>query len=254
MLGDALRVFDLKVGTTPAARVVKPDGSTVSFVVLTPEQSRHFWRLPFGGRARAILSQATVFADGADLRLQASDVHALSLSVFPAVSGAKLAGSADGIFTHFAAPSPHPLPTPVVSVTRLQAAGPEAMRLKGTEESAWADAAVYTLNIPPTTANRHVLLNVHYIGDAARLYISDKLLDDNFFNGDPFPVALWRIPPSEWPDIRLKVLPFSPGLVNRLPEQARATVNEAQTVSTLDKISITCDEQTEWRLNAVSAR
>ena len=239
-----------KPGTVPMTSVALPGGGTVSFVVLTPEQGKHFWHLPFAGRDRAILSPATVIADGTGLRLQADDVRDLSLLLFPAVTSAKvgtakLAGSPDGIFTHFAAPAtPRPAPI-IISVSRQREAGPKATSLAGTNEGTWDDAAVYTLGIPPTVATRHVTLNINYIGDAARLYVGDKLLDDNFYNGDPFPLALWRIPSSEWASIQLKVLPYSDGLLGRLPDSAREKVNAAKAASALDKITVTPNEQHE---------
>ena len=258
-LDGAARVYDVKPGTAPVIRVVKPDGRTVSFVVLTPEQGRHLWRLPFGGQDRAILSDATVLADGRDLHLQADDVRNLSLSLFPAVTVARsgaveLAGSRDGIFTHYAAPPSRP-PAPImVSVHQQRAAGTQAAGLKGTNESTWNDAATFALAIPPSAAHRHVILNINYIGDAARLYLDDKLLDDNFYNGDPFPIALWRTPPGDWANLRLKVLPYSDGLLGRLPEQVKATVSQAKGASTLDKITVTATEQQDWRLSPMPPR
>jgi hypothetical protein len=101
------------------------------------------------------------------------------------------------------------------------------------------------LNIPAAAANRRVILNIHYIGDAARLYVGGKLCDDNFFNGDPFAIALWRIPPDQWPAIRLKILPWSDALAARLPEQARAIAAAAKAASTLNRVTITAADQLE---------
>ncbi|MDQ2730310.1 MAG: beta-galactosidase [Armatimonadota bacterium] len=254
----ALRVYNLKCGTAPAVTVTKA-GRTVLFVVLTPEQGRHFWRLPFAGRDCAILSEATVLPDEPALRLQAEDARNLSLSVFPRVAsitsdGRKLAGRRDGIFTHFAPPTRAPVMPIPFSIRPVRPAGPRATKLMGTDESAWEDAAVYRLNIPPIAANRRLLLNIHYTGDAARLIIDDKLVDDDFYNGDPFSMALWRIPPTEWPTIQLKLLPFSDGLMGRLPAPAQAKVNEAKAAAAVDTVSITSAEQLEWRITPASAR
>ena len=67
------------------------------------------------------------------------------------------------------------------------------------DDAAWNDAAVYQLNIPAAASGRRLILNIHYTGDAARLYVGDKLFDDNFYNGDPFSIPLWRIPVAQWP-------------------------------------------------------
>jgi beta-galactosidase len=254
-----MRVYRLRAGSAPVASIVKPNGDSVSFVVLTPEQGRRFWRLPFAGRDRAILTAATVLADGTNLRLQAQNNRDLSISLFPPVPPVKagvvkLSGVTDGVFTHFA-PSSQRSFTPIsVRVNLRHAAGPRAMNLNGTDESSWDDAAVYTLDIPSAAAGRRVILNINNIDDAARLYIGDKLFDDNFYNGAAFQIALWRIPVSDWPKIRLKILPYSDGLMERLPKQAQANVNAAKAASTLSSITITVSEQQDWTLSPAALR
>ena len=253
-LGDAVRVFSVRPTTAAAVTVTKADNTTVSFVVLTPDQGRHLWRVAWDGRDRAVLSDATVMADGADLRLQANASSDLTLSVFPAITtvkcgAAKLIGSADGVFTRFAVPAERPHVPITVVAHQERAAGPKATNLTGTEESSWDDAAVYALDIPPAAANRHLLLNVNYVGDAARLVIGGKLFDDDYYNGDAFPIPLWRIPAGEWTKIRLKVLPYSEGLFGRLPEQAQARVRAAKGASRLDEITVTTVEQSERLLS-----
>ena len=249
-LTDAVRVFNVRPTTAAAVTVTKADKTTVSFVVLTPDQGRHLWRTTWDGRDRAVLSHATVIADGADIRLQANASSDLTLSVFPAITtmkcgAARLTGSPDGVFTRFAVPAERPHSPITVVARQKRAAGPKATNLTGTEESSWGDAAVYTLAIPPEAANRHLLLNVNYVGDTARLFIGEKLFDDNYYNGDAFPIPLWRIPAGEWANIRLKVLPYSEGLFGRLPEQAQAKVRAAKAASRLDEITVTTVEQFE---------
>jgi beta-galactosidase len=225
-------------------------GKTVTFVVLTAEQGKELYHASFAGRDRVILSKATVFADGADLRLQSDSVASLALSIFPGadsptVSGSTVSGAIDGIFTRYTLSDPSD-PAPVEITTSLdRPSGPAATTLKGTDEKNWNDAAVYKLDIPSSVESRKLLLDIHYIGDAARLYIGDKLYDDNFYNGDPFSIALWRIPATDWPKIRLKVLPYSDGLFGRLPQQARDIVNQAKKDSTLDQITIVAKDQLE---------
>ena len=83
-------------------------------------------------------------------------------------------------------------------------------------------AAEWTLHVPPTAANRHVVLQIHYVADAARIYSGDRFVDDNYFNGNSFDLALWRIPTEERGSLRLKVLPMADKLLKRLPESVRA--------------------------------
>jgi hypothetical protein len=250
----SLRVYKLKTGTTAAVTVAKPTGGGVAFVVLTPEQGRRLWRASFDGRDHVILSDSTVIGDGNGIRLQSDNVNALAMSIFPPVANVnfgagKPSGIVDGMFTRFTSGNLGQ-PAPVkVTVTQEQAAGSSATDLKGVDEGTWSDAAVYKLNIPITAENRHLILNIHYIGDAARLYVGNKLYDDNFFNGDPFALGLWRIPASQWPGIRLKVLPYSDGLAGRLPEEARKQVDAAKAASAMDQITLTAADQFDLRVS-----
>jgi hypothetical protein len=177
------------------------------------------------------------------------------MSVFPSLPGVRV-GSSDlkatkeWLFSHFAPPALDQ-PAPVnVTLSQEKPAGPNATTLTGTNESTWNDAAVYKLDIPASAAGRRITLDVHYIGDAARLYVGDKLIDDDFFNGDPFAIALWRIPATDWADIRLKVLPYSEGLAARLPERARKEVGDAKAASTLDQVTVTASDQLEIPITA----
>ena len=110
--------------------------------------------------------------------------------------------------------------------------------MKGTGEKCWNDAAIYKLAIPSSAQGRKLIVDIHYIGDADRLYIGDKLYDDNFYNGDPLSIALWRIPEIDRPNLQLRVLPYSDGLRGRLPQQAQDVVDQAKKNSTLGQVTI----------------
>ena len=205
----------------------KPAGGSVSFVVLSPEESRRVWRAPFAGRERLILSKATVLADGGALRLLSDNAKDLAVSVFPALTSGTtlLKGAKDGVFSRIATREP-PQPAPVeIGFTLEQPAGPGVTGLSGTNESTWEQAAVYKLAIPSLPPSRRVILHIHYRGDAVRLYVGDKLYDDNYFNGGEFDIALWRIPQDQWAGIRLKILPWSDALERKLPAPVSAAVH-----------------------------
>jgi hypothetical protein len=238
-----------------STRIVKSKGRAVGFVVLTREQSRHLWRAKFAGRDRLILSNATVLTDGTNLRLQSDNVNDLAMSMYPPVpsvksDGSSLVGRKDWIFTRYSLDTIRQPDAVKIGLTQERNSGPNATSLTGTNEATWKDAAIYKLDIPAAAANRHLLLNIHYIGDAARLYVGDKLYDDNFFNGDPFPIALWRIPAYKWPAIRLKVLPYSDALAARLPVQTKKAVAAAKAASLLDQMTLTTAEQLELPISS----
>jgi len=252
--GGGIRVHKIKAGTKPVSCVTSPAGKDVTFVVLTPEQGRQLWRAPFAGRDRVVLSRATVLADGAALRLQADDVQALVMSIFPPIASVTagkelIQGQPDGLFSRFAQESLRP-PAPIHAFVILEhPAGTNAAVLKGTDEATWKEAAVYKLNLPALDEKRRLLLNFHYIGDAARLYVGDKLFIDHFYNGDPLSAGLWRIPADQWPMIRVKVLPYCNALRNRLPEEAKHKVDQAKAANSLNEVTVTVSEQTEVRIS-----
>ena len=241
-------------GTGSALTTTSVAGATVRFVVLTPEQGRQFYRTQFAGRERAILSNAVVLADGPSLRLQADSTTGVELAMFPPVNavnvdGAKVTAATDGVFARLSCRASGGAPVAAITATLETPAGANAASLTGTDEATWKDAAVYKLGLPENVPDGHrVLLDVHYIGDAARIYVGDYFFDDHFYNGDPIALPLWRIPRADWPKIRLKVLPYSDLLMSRLPENARRDAAAAKLAGTLDQIKVTASDQIEIKI------
>jgi len=234
-------------GTGAALTAKNPSGKTVTFVVLAAEQGKDFYHVSFAGSDHAILSKAAILADRGEVRLQSDTAANLALSIFPPVNLGKISGIPDGIFTHFISSGSNDLPIEITA-SLDRAARPAATTLNGTDEKTWDDTAVYKFNIPSSAQGRKFLLDIHYIGDAARLYIGDKLYDDNFYNGDPISIALWRIAATDWPNLRLKILPYSEGLLEHLPQQARDMVNQAKNDSSLDQITVVAKDQLELKI------
>ena len=92
-------------GLNDAASVTHPGGRKVHFVVLSPAETRQFYRVRFAGQDRALLTAATVLEDG-ELRLQAASTRNLAFAFFPAPptvkqGAATLEGTAAGVFTRF---------------------------------------------------------------------------------------------------------------------------------------------------------
>ena len=244
-------------GTGVAAAVKNAAGKTVRFVVLTPAQAQDFSLVGFAGRERAVLSKGVVLADGASLRVQSdAATEPLSAAFFPPLGaagagGARLTPTADGIFSRFVVLAPEKTASATLAATLETPAKPKASTLNGTSEEAWNDAAVYQLALPSETPSRRQRLDLHYIGDAARLYVDGRFYDDNFYNGDPMALALWRIPTSDRAKVRLKVLPFSEALLARLPESARQKAAEARASGSIDQVTGTSMELREIKLDAL---
>jgi hypothetical protein len=95
-------------------------------------------------------------------------------------------------------------------------------------------AAVYTIPLdstllpPPSTLHTppSTLLQIDYRGDCARLYADGKLVADNFYNGRPFLMGLWRLPES-CTSLELRILPLQKDMPVYFPREADTTPGES---------------------------
>jgi hypothetical protein len=243
----SVRVRHIMPGTSEAFHFTQPDGSSVHFVVLSPEQARQLWRAPFAGRDRLILSPATVLSDKGGLRLLANHPADLTAAVFPPPTAA-VSGKFDGVFEQLGT-SPLPYASPVqITVERESPAAPADPKANPLDDNAWKNAASWKLHIPPAAANRHLLLGINYIGNAARLYDGDTLLDDNLYKGTPFDVGLWRISASHYANLRLRILPYTNNLAAIVPPEVRDRLAKSQ--GHMNAVSLTVTEQFESQIGA----
>ena len=79
-------------------------------------------------------------------------------------------------------------------------------------------AAVYEITHLPES-REGILLNIEYRGDVARLYADGKLVGDNFYNGRPFLMGLWRLP-KECKKLELRILPLQKDMPVYFPREA----------------------------------
>ena len=84
-------------------------------------------------------------------------------------------------------------------------------------------AAVYTITLPQ---QRNALLQIDYRGDCARLYADGKLVADNFYNGRPFLMGLWRLP-ADCDKLELRILPLQKDMPVYFPREADITPGES---------------------------
>jgi hypothetical protein len=86
-------------------------------------------------------------------------------------------------------------------------------------------AAVYRISLPADATARQSLMQIRYRGDVARLYANGKLIDDNFYNGRPFLMGLWRLP-AEVTELELRILPLQKDMPVYFPREADKTPGE----------------------------
>ena len=98
-------------------------------------------------------------------------------------------------------------------------------------DAVWtADAAEWRVRLTPErmpSGVSNVFLRLRYVGDEARLAGPDgALLDDNFWNGQPWLVGLrrFRNPEGALPDLQLQMLPIRADAPVYLQEEARTAL------------------------------
>ena len=84
-------------------------------------------------------------------------------------------------------------------------------------------AAVYTIDL---TKGRSGLLSINYQGDCARLYADGRLIADNFYNGRPFLMGLWRLP-ADCAHLELRILPIQKDMPIYFPREADTSLGES---------------------------
>ena len=111
-------------------------------------------------------------------------------------------------------------------LTKVREAGaPRQIKMgamKVAEQPSDADfdaAAVYTIDLPEPRYRAGRLLQIDYRGDVARLYADGKLVADNFYNGRPFLMGLWRLP-ADCRRLELRILPLQKDMPVYFPREA----------------------------------
>jgi beta-galactosidase len=249
--GPHLHVAGIEPGTGAAIRLRTAGGKALAIVLLDEEMSLACWKGTLAGRERLFLTRAGLVLDGARLRLSASDPSDLTVAMLPApgavsLGGVPVAGVGDGLFTRFQPPAPRPARATVAAEV-VRPAGPPRRIPMGSEgvaeaptDADFAQAAVWRLRLSadPGTAP-DLLLRVHYVGDAARLYLGERLLADNFFNGTPFECGVQRCGPDVYrEDLLLKVLPLSRGAPIYLPASAWSELGAADSSAAVRAVEL----------------
>ncbi|MBR1788095.1 MAG: beta-galactosidase [Bacteroidaceae bacterium] len=98
------------------------------------------------------------------------------------------------------------------------------------------EAAVYRIALPTDTLLRRGLMSIRYRGDVARLYVRTRadvrqglpglLVADNFYNGRPMLMGLWRLP-ADAAELELRILPLTADMPVYFPREADTTPGEA---------------------------
>src|SRR6185312_4599318 len=213
--GAPARRAGLEPGTGALFEVAARDGRKAQVLLLTALQAAQAWKADLWGQERLFLSEDGLRFAGGRLRLQSCRWN-MSFAVWPAPALA-LHGAPDGIFTRFNA---FARSAPVeVHWRRTDPAGEAAPVRVDAKGAAYApgDAAfeaaagAWHVDIPAEAlkSGRELYLAIDYVGDMARAYVGDRLVDDDFFSGRTWEIGLRRFAPEVGAQgLTLKILPL----------------------------------------------
>lgn len=236
------RVQNIIPATSVAFTRRASNGWEVNFVVLTAEQGRQLWKLPMAGRDRVVLTPNAILPDSdSRIRIESVGTQSPMLAVFPPIAsvafdGRQVVAAQDGVFQRLSVPAVA-RPTAVLTSTALKPAEvSDNKSLNAMDEESWKSAAVWRLEMPTDACDRKLLVRIHYVGDVARVYAGGRLIADNFYNGEPFDLACWRIPNSECDDVELHIMPLRRDCTDALPEDVRPNLPKTEVPVQLIKI------------------
>lgn len=165
-------------------RSTPPNTLTAEVVLLNESDSLKLWKLPVFSADR---DQAVALLCEHDLWVDAHGklcmLHETSLEEQPVV--------------HLRRPPSSP---------RLPRMGSQGVA-EAPDHSAWETAAEYFIQLPPHQDRNRYLLRVDYRGDILRFYSDDKLILDDFYNGDSADLLLSLIP-AHVNGVTIRILPL----------------------------------------------
>jgi hypothetical protein len=184
-------------------------GKAARLLLLSEEQSLQAYKARLWGQERLVLSPAGLVFDGDTLRLSSRKRDEMWFSIYPApdraltVDGKAIQGVADGIFTRYTLT----LAEKAVPVTarRVKAAGPARQVPLGPfgvaqapQDADFTAAEEWEVRLPADAlaGAGEAYLCVDYVGDAARAYIGDRLVADDFYYGRVWEIGLRRFAPQ----------------------------------------------------------
>ncbi len=235
------------VGGGRPVRVRLTNGTGVRLMVLDPEEMLQAQVMEIAGRRRLLLTRAQTFLQGAGVTLRGRDPH-FDLRVFPAPAGSvtgdlPLGADRLGVFRRFKAQAaPRRIPVtvrplrPAGAAAPIGTGGPAKAAVEPAPERFGASAA-WTLSVPPEAVKdvADAWLKIDYRGDVGRLFSGVELLDDDFYAGGGWEVALKRFADRLNAPLTLTVLPLRADAPIYLEEGARPnTFHDGQVAEVLD--------------------
>jgi hypothetical protein len=196
--------------------ITAPDGKKIRLVVLTQQEAEDAWKIRLGSSPAAdhlLITSQDFFADpdSGRISLRSRGSSEFAFTIAPPLSSTphsdlplKQTGSNSSAM-HFVAKAPerqldlhYALVQPAGEAPPVALGPTPAWRPHGVAQSPGEDDPPYearwSITLPPDALKglNELYLQVNYRGDMARLNAGDKLLTDNFYNGQPWSIGLRR--------------------------------------------------------------
>lgn len=211
--GDTYTFSNLVQGFEPTLCFTDINGHKHQIIVTTEEQSLSVWKGEVHNKSQVVISKDPLVFEADSVRYLPSMQYVAQVKVVPV----KEAGS------------PRVIPMGINKVAEQP------------YDKDFDQAAVWRIELPTNSADwSKLLLRIHYVGDVARLYIGDKLVDDNFYNGKAFDFALKSyVNELKGAALTLRILPMPQNAPIYLQKEAKENLqNTPLALKSLDWIEI----------------
>ncbi len=244
-----------------AIQLQDKNGRKINIIVLDEATSLSLWKGEFAGKDRIFITNAELTYENNKLCLTEKTPTNLSpfisfypslfVSIYPSpeklnYNGKVLYASKSGLFGYYKIE--HPLiELPQISLQKVKEAGPlrtinmgKAKVAEMPHDPDFDQAAVWNISFTTDVdATRDIYLKIPYIGDVARVYLEDKLLTDNFYNGKVFEVGLKNMNPDVYKKgITVKILPLEKDAPIYLPQQAKPDFGDKASFISLPSVDV----------------
>ena len=227
-----LYVSGMQPGAESSIHLVSTEGRVIRLVVLTAREAEDAWKVRIGGGDHLIITEQEFFADPDAqperfwLRSRGAPQFAFSLAPppeLPLKANLPLTHQpASGLAASFTAEAPAWSGQLDCRLTQDAGIAPPVQfgpsspgRPRGVAQAPGPgdlpQAAKWQITVPATALGdlSELFLSVNYEGDVARLSAGGHLLDDNFFNGEPWRIGLKRfLAPRQLGAFELSILPL----------------------------------------------
>ncbi|HEX7641932.1 MAG TPA: beta-galactosidase [Burkholderiaceae bacterium] len=243
--GDTLLAHVDAPGTQAALSIARAGKPKLTLLVLNAEQAQQLSIGEAGGQRRLLLSAQQAYFAAGHIEAGSPGNHHFHFAVYPALphpkSAQALRTGEDGMFQTIDADLPQRQPE--AQVAALRPALPAAPIMRGGLAQAalqplpeqFKAAAAWTVTLPKSGGPEDIL-QIDFTGDIGRLFAGTRLIDDWYYNGQSWQVALANVPHDD--KLTLTVLPLRADAPIYLPREHRPDFAGQPQAARIDRVAV----------------